>query len=625
MRPPAGPPPEAILFRASSLSAVDLFGVFNASPNPYVILDLELTIVGCNDAYLRVTGRTRDDIVGHKMFDAFPADPDTPGGRLLRASLAKVIAQGEPDEIALIPYDTSRPGEAPAMRYWSATHTPIRDGEGRLAFILQHTTDVTEVERLRSASAAQNEAGILNRAAAVQAENVALSQQSSQLRRLFQQTPSFMAMVEGPDHVFTLVNDAYSGLVGHRPDLIGKPAAQALPEVVEQGFIALLDQVRTTGEPFIGRAVPILLQQGSGGLPEQRYLDFIYQPIREPDGGVSGIFVQGHDITEQKVAQSELERQREILRLAQEAGGVGTFVWDLVSGYIAGSETFNRLYGVPAESPPQPYERFAKAVHPDDLDRIVRAAPTLEAGVKPNEYRVIRPDGSVRWLQRQGSIIRDAAGKPVQVLGVSFDVTDRKEREAQITLLAQEAAHRVKNMLAMVQGIMAQSLRSATDMKQAREVIGARLVALAEAQDLLTRGDATAAAMADVVAATIRLHNDGDGRFAVEGPDAQLSSKVVLSLGLMLHELATNALKYGALSVPEGRVEITWAPVSMEAGAAVAFTWRELNGPAVVPPDTRGFGSRLIERGVASNLGSHVDLDYAANGFVCRAVIPVES
>ncbi|WIJ25002.1 PAS domain-containing protein [Devosia sp. RR2S18] len=342
MRPPAGPPPEAILFRASSLSAVDLFGVFNASPNPYVILDLELTIVGCNDAYLRVTGRTRDDIVGRNMFDAFPADPGTPGGRLLRASLAKVIAEGEPDEIALIPYDTSRPGEAPAMRYWSATHTPIRDGEGRLAFILQHTTDVTEVERLRSASAAQNEAGILNRAAAVQAENVALSQQSSQLRRLFQQTPSFMAMVEGPDHVFTLVNDAYSGLVGHRPDLIGKPAAQALPEVVEQGFIALLDQVRTTGEPFIGRAAPILLQQGSGGLPERRYLDFIYQPIREPDGGVSGIFVQGHDITEQKVAQSELERQREILRLAQEAGGVGTFVWDLVSGYIAGSET---LYG----------------------------------------------------------------------------------------------------------------------------------------------------------------------------------------------------------------------------------------------------------------------------------------
>src|SRR5690606_11434796 len=117
------------VFGNVGVSDIDLAALFNAAPNPYVILDRDLTIVGCNAAYLAVTQRQREQIVGRKLFEAFPSDPGSVGGRTLRASLNKVLLENRVDELALIPYDTSQPGEAPAMRYWSATHTPVRDAE----------------------------------------------------------------------------------------------------------------------------------------------------------------------------------------------------------------------------------------------------------------------------------------------------------------------------------------------------------------------------------------------------------------------------------------------------------------------------------------------------------------
>lgn len=585
-----------------------------------MLFDSDLTIVACNAAYEREVQRPRADFLGRNLFEAFPSDPESPGGGLLRGSLAKVLAEGRPDELALIPYDVSPLGQTPVLRYWSATHTPIFGAEGRLAYILQHTTDVTAVETLRrTARSLKDEAGILGRAAAVQAENTALAQQSEELRRLFQQTPSFMAVVSGPDHVFTLVNDAYQRLVGTERDIFGKSVAESMPEMVEQGFTRLLDQVRGTGEPFIGRGVPVMVQQ-PGGSAELRYLDFIYQPIRDTDGAIAGIFVQGHDITEQKLAEQELLRQREMLRIAQEAGGVGTFVWDLGTGLLTGSPTFNLLYGLPADSGPRPYTDYVDAVHPDDRERLATAAGRgLEEGLRRTEYRIVLGDGQVRWLERQGNVLRGASGVPTHVVGASFDITARQDREAQMALLTQESSHRIKNLLSMVQAIVAQTLRSADSMATARTSVADRLTALGQAQDLLTHGLEEGAGLHDLVVSATRLHDDGQ-RFHVEGPNIRLGSRPALGVALMLHELGTNAAKYGALSVAEGRVDITWRT---DAGGNVEWLWTERGGPPVQPPQRRGFGSSLIERGLSSLPGSSVSLTYDASGVVCRAHLAV--
>jgi len=594
--------------------------LFNAAPNPYVVMDLNLVIFGANAAYLKVVGRDRAEIIGQPLFEAFPSDPDSAAGRLLRNSLAKVIATQRADHIALIPYDTSRPGEPAAMRYWSATHTPIFDEAGAMKFVLQHTTDVTELETLRHGGgvSAQDHLGLLGRAAAVQAENAALSGQATRLRALFEQAPSFMALLSGHDHVFELANPAYSKLIGNRRDVIGKPVAEAMPEVVEQGLVELLDSVYRSGEPFVGRGVPILLEQSPGAPPEQVFLDFIYQPMRDAGGSVVGIFVQGHDITEQKTAEAQLARQGEFLRLAQEAGGVGTFEWDLTTDVVTSSPAFRALYGLnPDEDVPA--SRFSEIVHPDDRDRLATSQrQSLEQGLKATEYRVITPTG-IRWIGRQGTLIIGPDGKPERVLGAAYDLTERKEAEAQMAMLAQESAHRNKNMLAMVQAIATQTMRNSSTLVEARDAIGARLVALGQAQDVLTHGSGSAAGIGDVVVAATRLHSETFGRIHIDGPNELLEPKAVLGLGLMLHELGTNALKYGALSVPEGRVEITWT----SDGKVIDWNWREIGGPPVVPPERKGFGSRLIERGLSSNLGGDVSLTYAPDGLVCRAQINI--
>ncbi|UJR84544.1 response regulator [Sandaracinus amylolyticus] len=297
--------------------------IFDASPNAYMVLDRELRYVAANEAYLRITASRLEDLIGRGIFEVFPHDPEQPdndSARLLRASLDRTLRTKRRDHLALIRYRVPREtpeGVVLEERCWSATHTPILDAQGEVAYVLQHTSDVTELERLRAAAGQaisgtreQLEADVLARASAVQDTNVVLEAERRRLRQLFRQAPGFMCVLGGPEHVFELANAAYLELVGAR-DVVGKTVRDALPEVAEQGFIELLDRVRSSGEPFVGDSVPVALARG--GQVETRYLDFVYQPVIEADGTVSGIFVQGHDVTEERRAQDEVARYRDHL------------------------------------------------------------------------------------------------------------------------------------------------------------------------------------------------------------------------------------------------------------------------------------------------------------------------
>ncbi|RKH55517.1 response regulator [Corallococcus aberystwythensis] len=308
----------------------DFQTLFELSPNPYMLLDRELRYVAANAAYLRVTASRLEDLVGRNVFEAFPNDPDDPANvstRMLRDSFLRVLTERTRDTLALIPYRVPRQTENGVVvedRYWSATHTPLFDDGGEVAFILQHTMDVTELQHLkravRDAEVPQEEGasrtllmgGVFARAQAVQEANRTLDDERKHLRRLFEQAPGFMCSLKGPKHVFELANRSYLQLVGRR-DLLGKSVREALPEVAEQGFIALLDRVFTTGEPFVGHNIALQLQREPGAPLVDVFVDFVYQPIVEADGRVSGIFVQGHDMTAQKRAEDELARHRDHL------------------------------------------------------------------------------------------------------------------------------------------------------------------------------------------------------------------------------------------------------------------------------------------------------------------------
>ena len=590
-----------------------------------MLFDPELVIVGCNDAYLRVVGRaSREEIVGRYLFDAFPSDPESPSYQLLKASLERVIETEESDHIALIPYDTSGPGQEPKMRYWSATHTPVFDAAGRFHLILQHTEDVTELQQLRSANRRNNisESTVLRRAAEVQAANQMLASEIGLVRSLFRQAPGFMAVLAGPDHVFQLTNAAYEDLVG-RHDLIGRKVAEALPEIVEQGFIDLLDQVVATGEPFIGRGVLVQLARVAGEPPVDRFLDFIYQPFRDQSDEVVGVFVQGHDITEQKKAEQELFRQTEILRLAQDAGGFGTFEWDLASGVLKASPAFRRLYGFDPQQEEIPVQVFQDRVHPDDVARLATSEGhrALEDALHYAEYRVRQPSGDYIWVGRQGTVLNDAQGRPSRVVGAVHDITGRKQSEAQLETIARESAHRVKNLLAIVQAIVSQTLRRAADIDSASLAIRQRLMAIAATQTALTTGTVAESDLETLVRSALELHSQTPGRVRIAGPEAVVDGKTALGLTLVLHELGTNAVKYGALSRDSGHVDIGWT-IDPSCGRA-AFTWRESGGPPVTPPSRQGFGSHLIRKSLPAIDGAEATIDYEPDGVVFRTLLAV--
>jgi len=307
---------------------IDFQSLFDLSPNPYMLLDRELRYVAVNQAYLQVTSSRAEALLGRTVFEAFPHDadePDNSSARQLRESFQRVLSGRKPDLLALIRYRVPRQtagGVVTEDRYWSATHTPLLDDAGEVAFILQHTTDVTELQRLQQAVGAvaqdttvpkqQLEAGVFHRARFLQETNELLGAERLHLRRLFEQTPGFVAFLRGRQLVFELVNPAYCQLIGHR-EILGKPVREALPEIEGQGFFELLDRVFTTGEPFVGRGLPLFVQRQPGAPLSEVYVDFVYQPIIEPDGTVSGIFAQGHEVTEQKRAQDELRLYREHL------------------------------------------------------------------------------------------------------------------------------------------------------------------------------------------------------------------------------------------------------------------------------------------------------------------------
>lgn len=302
---------------------VDYRALFQASPNSYMLLTRDLTIVTANEAYLQATGSTLAQLVGRNVFDAFPNEAGSNAEesiQLMKQSFARVLAQGVRDTLALVSYQI--PGLDGSERAWSATHTPLLDAQGEVEFILQHTTDVSDLGRTPAApdAAAQPSpanpvqvgAAVLHRAETVQSENRLLHHKVRRLHTLFEQTPGFVALLTGPDHEFQLVNHAFSQLVGYR-DVLGLSVQAALPELVAQGFIDLLDRAYATREPYVGRCVRVLLQMPGMVEPAERFVDFVYQPIVEHDGEASGIFVQGTDVTDQRHSEQELIRYREHL------------------------------------------------------------------------------------------------------------------------------------------------------------------------------------------------------------------------------------------------------------------------------------------------------------------------
>jgi PAS domain S-box-containing protein len=248
------------------------------------------------------------------------------------------------------------------------------------------------------------------------------------------------------------------------------------------------------------------------------------------------------------------------------------------------------------------HEMFASEIKP-----LIRAGESCEREIRLRDFAT---NIAVPALFNMFPI-RDDQDEIVGYGVVTKDLTDQKVEEARRAEMMSEAAHRIKNTLSIVQAIVSQSLKTAGTLQDAKDVISKRVTALAKAQDILTSAESAMADISDVVASALAPHDAGYGRFVFSGPSRTLASRQALGLSLALHELATNAAKYGALSGDQGQVEIIW---SVADDGEFHFDWTETGGPIVVAPTRTGFGSQLIRRMVAPYFGGHAEVDYRPEG-----------
>ena len=256
---------------------------------------------------------------------------------------------------------------------------------------------------------------------------------------------------------------------------------------------------------------------------------------------------------------------------------------------------------------------------PEDGAAVQSALHAARLGASSRFEARLEVGGSTTWWDIAVTPIHGADERPERILAVARDISGLKNTQDRQTLLMQELSHRMKNTLALVQAVAAQTLRNAPSLDSAADALSARLLALAKAHDVLLQGSFASASLTALVDTCVQLHGDGEpGRFLVAGPDVTLSPHQGMTLALMLHELATNATKYGSLSTPRGHVEIGWTVCDglQGQGPVLRFSWEEANGPPVTPPTRTGFGTRLIARTLAHSFGGTVRLAYPVTGAV---------
>ena len=438
------------------------------SPIPIVLLWGKDGVMIYNDAYSGFAGGRHPQLLGSAVREGWP-EVAAFNDNVMRTGLAGGTLSYRDQELTLV-----RQG-VPEPAWMNLDYSPVLDETGRPAGVFAIVVETTE---------------------RVLAER-RIVEERERLRSLFEQAPGFMHVLHGANHVFELVNSAYLRLVGHRRDLIGKTVREAFPELAGQGYLELLDGAYQTGEPFVGHAMSVKLQRAPDAPIEERFIDLVYQPIKDERGKTTGIFAEGADVTKRVLAE---RRQR---------------------------------------------------------------------------------------------------------------------------LLIEELNHRVKNTLATVQSIAAQTFRLNGDesfqVDRARSTFDARLVALSNAHNVLTRSNWDGAALRDIVEEAISAHHGAATTpFEVAGPPVTLTSKMALSISMSLHELCTNALKYGALTTSTGTVSIPWTLQDSAEGLMLELEWRERGGPPVAPPARRGFGSRLIERQLSREFGGSAVLTFQPAGLVCK-------
>jgi two-component system CheB/CheR fusion protein len=343
------------------------------------------------------------------------------------------------------------------------------------------------------------------------------------------------------------------------------------------------------------------------------------RPLKNQRGEITGAVNCFYDITERKHAEVISASLAAIVESSDDAI-IGKDLTGIITSWNIGAE---RLFGYTSEEAVG--RSITMLIPPDRAQEETEILARLRRGERMEHFETVRvrKDGSPLELSLTISPIKDSAGRVIGASKIARDISQRRRAELHQQLLVNELNHRVKNTLAAVQSIAAQSLKGALDVEH-RKTFEARLVALARTHDLLSQGSWENVSLRHVLLQELAPYRSDEGtRFVVEGPDLTLNPKAALALGMAFHELATNAAKYGALSKTTGRIRVTWDILSNSEPSAIQLKWIESGGPPVQHTGRKGFGSTVIERGLSLELDGEIRIDLEPRGVVCTMQIPL--
>ncbi len=548
--------------------------VLNAKFPACIAWGSDLTLL-YNDAYQPILG-VRPDALGRPFPEVWSELWPALGPILHRA------LDGETAYDENMPLTMQRTG-SPEDTWWSYSCSPIRDETGGIGGVLCLLYETTAEVKAR---------------VVVQAEK-------ERLRSIFEQTAAGIAQCDLTGR-YTLVNQRICDILGYsEAELLGMRIQDVTHPDDWSRNLPLFQQAVEDGASFVIEK-RYVRKDGSSV-----WVNNSVSPLRDPAGRVQQITAITTDIMERKRAEEGERRLAAIIESSEDAI-LSIDLNGIVTSWNKGAE---RLYGYQtAEMIGQPVTILLPK---DRQDEEMSILERISQDEHVHHYETVRQheNGSLVEISLTVSPIRDAHGKVIGASKVARDITERRRAERLQGILMHELNHRIKNTLAMVQAIARQTFRDSEGHSIVRETFEARLLALSNAHDLLTREKWDGAELSEVIANVLAPYQRE--RFEINGPELRLTTRVALALTLALHELATNAAKYGALSAPAGRVAITWA-VRPGDPPHLTFRWQERGGPLVSPPARTGFGSRLIERSLAAELGGKVQITYDPAGVVCE-------
>jgi PAS domain S-box-containing protein len=345
----------------------------------------------------------------------------------------------------------------------------------------------------------------------------------------------------------------------------------------------------------------------------------------ESTGDPVRILGNNADITERKLAELALAERNALLKLAGKTARVGWYVNDVERDMLTVSEGYNAIHGLPEGTTETALKHWRTRVHQDDLPQFDEMRKRTFGNRHQDyifDYRIIRSDGEIRWIESRGIVTYDSNDRPKRVTGINIDVTEHKRIEAHQSKLVAELDHRVKNTLATVSAVATRTQESSASMAEFVTALDGRIKSMALAHELLSRRRWQGIPLAELVHRELEPYANSNNT-RVGGPEVMLSAEAGQILAMVFHELATNAAKFGAISARSGCVSVQWTfRPSENAESLLCVDWVESGGPRVVPPTRSGFGTTLVRELLPYELGGKIDLMHLSEGIRCKLEIP---